>query len=129
MPNWFFRLRMPSDPRFVETVRDLVGRIADRSRYTPHEALEIGQAVEWATVYAVKVSASSNHDIDVRFETRNGALEISVRFAEPHPGTRGPMWLDEDEQQGREWLSRLMDHVEFSHEEGSMVCRMSRRLP
>lgn len=127
--DWLLRVRVPSDPRFVETVRDLAGRIADRTHYTPREAMEIGQAVEWATVYAVKTSAGCNRDVDVRFATRNGLLEITVCFAEPHPGPAGPLWLDEDEQQGRDRLSRLMDRVEFDHEADLMVCRMMRRLP
>ena len=129
MPDWFLRLTVPSDPRFVEAVCELAGFVADETRYTHDEAVGIRQAVDWTVRRAVGASAGDGRGIEVWFQKRDQALQISVRFAAASPAAGGTADAPEDLERGWDHVSRLMNRVEISRKEDSIVCRMSCRLP
>ncbi len=129
MPDWFLRLTVPSDPKFVETVCELTGAVATLAHCGPDEARDINRAVDWTITRAAKAAAGDDRGIDVRFERRDDTLEIGVRFTDLQGSTGGAQDFRQDAQGGWDRLAHLMDHVEFSREQDLVVCRMSRRLP
>ena len=129
MPNWFLQLTVPSHARFVETVCELTGAVTSLTHCGSDDARDIAQAVNWTITRAVEASAGNGREIQVRFERRNDALEIGVRFADREGAAAGAPDSCDAAQGGRDPLSHLMDRVEFSREQDLIVCRMSRRLP
>jgi hypothetical protein len=129
MPDWFLRLTVPSDPKFVETVRGLTAFVAGEARLSRDDALKIGEAVDWVTAQGLMASAGDGRGIEVWFEKRAGALEIGMRYADLDRAAGGVAGVREDTQRGWEHLSRLMNRVEVSRSEGLILCRMSCRLP
>jgi hypothetical protein len=65
MPDWFLRLTVPSDPKFVETVRGLTAFVAGEARLSRDDVLKIGQAVDWVTAQGLMASAGDGRGIEV----------------------------------------------------------------
>lgn len=108
-------LSIPSNARFIETVRDLALRVAEYAGYEASEAAEIARAV--AGVAARAIQKSGDGPLDVRFRREAGSLEVSLFYAgELADGAGDP-------------LGQSMDRVEFGRDGHRHVCRMARLLP
>jgi hypothetical protein len=128
-PDLFLRLTVPSDPRFVETVGELAGVIAERTCGTREGAAELQRAVDWTTTQAMTASAGDSRGIEVWFEQRAGALDIRMRFADVHRTVSGGADSADDTPRGWDRLSPWADRVDVIRNDDLVVCRMSCRLP
>ena len=77
-PLWF-SATFPGDPRFVDVVRDLSGKIAESLGYAAPDAAGIGRVVSEAMSRVMMLAqGNGNQDVEVRFRTSHEDLEVEV---------------------------------------------------
>lgn len=116
-------LRIPGDARFVALARDVSARLARHAGCDEPSAEGIGRAVDLAVtrVLGAQRAAGTAGDVEIRFGTSAGALEVAVRFNGRTDGRQLSAELDE--------VRRIVDRLEF-HRDGRVgVFTMTRALP
>jgi hypothetical protein len=127
-PDCVLRLIVPSDPKYVEMVRDVAGSIAVHVRYTHAETLQVRGAVALAAMRAVMASAGDTRGVEVSFGARDGALEIDLRFA-CRDCTVGGTAGAGDVQRGWDDLSSLVSRVDATRTGDLMAFHLCCRPP
>jgi len=122
----WFSLSVPCDPRYLETVHDVVARIAEQVGFDSPTSSGIALSVHAAvqTVIGRMTPAGEGAAFDFRFTTGDSRFDIAVRLS----GCEGMS----DTALSSYWShlsAGAMDRIEVERQDGSCVCRMSRRLP
>jgi len=116
--NWLFRLTIPNDQGFLNTVHTVAAKAAEHAKYTPEDARRMAQTVAAAAGAAVQASAEGGHPVDVQFDWRDGRFEVSLRYVDERTlGTHLTISRDG------------MEDLDFSRDGRFTVCRMARKLP
>ncbi len=76
-PLWF-EASFPRQIRFAPAISELAVKVAQLSGCAEGEALEIGRAVESATVRAIEEAAGHDGPLDVAFQANGRLFEVTV---------------------------------------------------
>jgi hypothetical protein len=122
----WFSLSVPCDSRYLETVHDLVARVAEQVGYDSPTSSGIAISIHAAlqAVVGRVASAGQGAVFDVRFSTGDMWFEVTIRMSgcQGVPETAlSSYWGDVS--------AGAMDRVENERQDGTCVCRMSKHLP
>ena len=124
-----FKLIVPRDAKFVPALRQLAERVSQCAGYSAADAARVasavGQVVEILfTRAAAQPSPGVNDSLDIRFERKDGFLDVWLRYAAEE---QGPPAVDPS--LSSEALRHGMDSAEFGREGDVQFCRLRRKLP
>jgi anti-sigma regulatory factor (Ser/Thr protein kinase) len=131
-------LAIPTDERYLETVRDVASRVAEYVGFAKAEAATMGQSINETVAGFVRLSSPPDvrNSINLNFVTDCGDFEVRIHYrtlAEGRPAPTPRSLEDALRRNGAggtlDSIQRVMDRVEFGEEDGVAFCRLIRRLP
>ena len=122
----WFSISVPCDSRYLETVHDLVARVAEQVGYDSPTSSGIAISIHAAlqAVIGRVASAGQGAVFDFRFSTGDSRFDVAVRMSgcQGVPETAlSTFWGDVS--------AGAMDRIEIERQDGACVCRMSKLLP
>ena len=131
-------LAIPTDERFLDTVRDVASRVAEYVGFAKADATRMGQSINDAVAGLVRLSSPPDirNSINLSFVTESGDFEVRIRYRTLADGNVPPTPRSLEEGLRRngaggtlDSIQRVMDRVEFGEQDGVAFCRLIRRLP
>jgi anti-sigma regulatory factor (Ser/Thr protein kinase) len=131
-------LTIPTDERFLDTIKDVTSRVAEYVGFPKAEAQRMAETIQRAVTTLVQATSpqETRNSVSLSFSTVSDDFRVRIQFRtiDGTPQVTPGVLEDGLSQNGAggpalQAIRAVVDRVEFVEDEGIAYCHLYRRLP